>query len=144
MKLKDVIKLEDKANEVWVISPTLHYDIDNKNFSEIVSVNLGQKTKYRYIVPASKEIKANIEKYKKAYGVSEAEIPAMFCFVQESDFGPFLNELAIYNGSSSEPVSVSTPPLDDSNEVIKYNEATSKMHAKAFKEVWKKYKRTNP
>jgi hypothetical protein len=143
MNLKDVIKLEDKAKEVWVISPSLHYDLENKNFSEIVSVNLGQKTKYRYIVPASKEIKSNIEKYKKAYGVAESDIANMFCFVQETDFGPFLNELAIYNGNS-EPVSVSTPPLDDSNEVIKYNENTSKLHAKAFKEVWKKYKRSNP
>ncbi len=144
MNLKDVIKLENKANEVWVISPALHYDIENKNFSEIVSVNLGQKTKYRYIVPASKEIKANIEKYKKAYGVSEVEITTMFCFVQETDFGPFLNELAIYNGNSAEPVSVSTPPLYDSNEVIKYSDAAAKLHAKAFKDVWKKYKRSNP
>ena len=42
MKLKDVIKLEDKAKEVWVISPGLHYDLENQNFTELVSVNLGQ------------------------------------------------------------------------------------------------------
>ena len=143
MTLKDVIKIEDKAKEVWVISPSLHYDLENKNFNELVSVNLGQKTKYRYIVPASKEIKANIEKYKKAFGVKEEEINTMFCFIQETDFGPFINELAVYNGNT-EPLSVSTPPTDDSNEVIKYNTATSKLHAKAFKDVWKKYKRSNP
>jgi len=51
MTLKQLIKLENKAKEVWVISPTLHYDTENKDFSEIVSVNLGEKTKYRYIVP---------------------------------------------------------------------------------------------
>ncbi|MBK9689954.1 MAG: hypothetical protein IPO65_20375 [Saprospiraceae bacterium] len=45
--------------------PGLHYDLENKNFTELVSVNLGQKTKYRYIVPASKEIKTNIEKQKR-------------------------------------------------------------------------------
>jgi hypothetical protein len=143
MKLKDVIKLEDKAKEVWVISPTLHYDIDNKNFNELVSVNLGQKTKYRYIVPASKLITTNIEKYKKAFHVTEADVANMFCFVQETDFGPFINELAIYNGNT-EPVSVSTPALEDSNEVIQYNATTAKAHAKAFKAVWKKYKRSNP
>ena len=48
MTLKQLIKLEDKANEVWVISPSLHYDVENKDFSELVSVNLGQKTKYKY------------------------------------------------------------------------------------------------
>ena len=143
MKLKDVIKMEDKAKEVWVITPGLHYDLENKNFTELVSVNLGQKTKYRYIVPASKEIRTNIEKYKKAFGVTEEEVINMFCFIQETDFMPFVNELAIYNGSTN-PVSVSTPPTEDPNEVIQYNEKTSTMHAKAFVDVWKKYKRTKP
>ncbi|MBK8700416.1 MAG: hypothetical protein IPN29_13160 [Saprospiraceae bacterium] len=143
MNLKDVIKLENKAKEVWVITPTLYYDLENKNFTELVSVNLGEKTKYRYIVPASKEIRNNVEKYKKAFGVTEEEIQKMFCFIQETDFGPFINELAIYNGTS-EPVSVSTPPTESSNEVIKYSEKTAERHAKAFVDVWKKYKRTKP
>jgi hypothetical protein len=143
MTLKDVIKLEDKAKEVWVISPSLHYDVDNKNFNELVSVNLGQKTKYRYIVPATKQIKTNIEKYKKTYKVSEADIAVMFCIVSDSDFIPFINELAIYNGNT-EPISVSTPPLEDNNEVIKYNKTVANLHAKSFKEIWKKYKRSNP
>lgn len=56
---------------------------------------------------------------------------------------PFINELAIYNGSTK-PISVSTPPTEDPNEVIQYNEKTSQMHAKAFVEVWKKYKRSKP
>jgi hypothetical protein len=141
MTLKEIIKIEDKAKEVWVISPTLHFDVENKIFSEIVSVNLGQKTKYRYIVPASKTIKTNIEKYKKAYHVTETEIARMFCFVQDSDFTVFLNELAIYNGTSTEPVSVSTPPLEDSKEAIRYSIDSTKAHVKAFKEIWKKYKR---
>ena len=47
MTLKQLIKLENKATEVWVISPTLHYDIENKDFSELVSVNLGESTKYK-------------------------------------------------------------------------------------------------
>ncbi len=143
MKIKEVIKIEDKATEVWVVTPTLHYDIEDKSFSEIVSVNLGQKTKYRYIVPATKLIKTNMDKYKKAYNVSEAELAAMFCIVQDTDFLPFLNELAIYNGNSSEPISVSTPPTDNNDEVIKYSAEASKANAKAFKEIWKKYKRTS-
>lgn len=143
MTLKDVIKLEDKAKEVWVISPGLHYDVDNKNFNELVSVNLGQKTKYRYIVPATKEIKTNIDKYKKTYGVSEAEVAQMFCIIADSDFIPFINELAIYNGST-DPVSLSTPPIEDNSEVIRYNKSTAAAHAKSFKDIWKKYKRSNP
>jgi hypothetical protein len=143
MTLKEITKIEDKAKEVWVISPSLHFDVENKIFSEIVSVNLGQKTKYRYIVPASKTIKTNIEKYKKAYNVTEADITKMFCFIQDSDFTVFLNELAIYNGTSSEPISVSTPPLEDSKEAIRYSIESTKAHVKAFKEIWKKYKREN-
>jgi hypothetical protein len=142
MTIKEIIKLEDKANEVWVVSPTLHYDVDDKSFTEIVSVNLGQKTKYRYIVPATKTIKTNIDKYKKAYNITEEEVAKMFCIIQETDFIPFLNELAIYNGNSDSPVSVSTPALD-SNEAIKYTADSAKAHAKSFKEIWKKYKRAN-
>ncbi|MFN8339419.1 MAG: hypothetical protein U0T36_10420 [Saprospiraceae bacterium] len=64
MTIKQLIKLEDKAKEVWVISPTLHYDVNNKDFSELVSVNLNQKTKYKYIVPATKDISKHIDLYK--------------------------------------------------------------------------------
>ena len=67
MTLKQLIKLEDKAKEVWVISPTLHYDTENKDFSELVSVNLGEKTKYRYIVPATKTVAKNLKLYKKIF-----------------------------------------------------------------------------
>ena len=38
MTIKQLIKLEDKAKEVWVVSPGLHYDTENKDFSELVSV----------------------------------------------------------------------------------------------------------
>ena len=61
MTIKQLIKLEDKAREVWVVSPALHWDTENKDFSELVSVNLGQKTKYRYIVPATKQIEENLK-----------------------------------------------------------------------------------
>ncbi len=71
MTLKQLIQLEDKAKEVWVISPTLHYDVANKDFSELVSVNLGQKTKYKYIVPASKEIN---EQKKKQYELTKKSL----------------------------------------------------------------------
>jgi hypothetical protein len=143
MTLKQLIKLEDKSKEVWVISPTLHYDVDNKDFSELVSVNLGEKTKYRYIVPTTTTVLKNIKEYKKMYGVSEDEVKANFLLLPESEFNPFITETAIYDASTS-CIACSAPALEDSNDVIRFNKDTSKTMAKDFKSLWKKYKRENP
>ena len=144
MTLKQLIKLEDKAKEVWVISPTLHYDVENKDFNELVSVNLGQKTKYRYIVPATGLVQRNIKLYKKMYELTEEEIFNNFLLLPPSEFNPFITEVAIYNGSSKTPVACSAPALEDSNDVIKFNTKTSVDMAKSFKTLWKRYMRKNP
>jgi hypothetical protein len=143
MTLKQLIKLEDKAKEVWVISPTLHYDIENKDFSEIVSVNLGEKTKYRYIVPATRLVEKNLKAYIKMYGVTDDDIARNFLILPESEFNPFITECAIYD-ASTDCVACAAPATDDSNEIIKYNADTAKIMAKHFKALWRKYKRTNP
>jgi len=143
MTLKQLIKLENKAKEVWVVSPTLHYDTENKDFSELVSVNLGQKTKYRYIVPATSTVIKNINNYKKIYGVTEKEINKNFLILPESEFNPFLEETAIYN-ATTKPIACVAPATEEGNDVIKFCEETSKRMTKAFKALWKKYKRTNP
>ncbi len=143
MTLKQLIKLEDKAKEVWVISPTLHYDTENKDFSELVSVNLGEKTKYRYIVPATRTVEKNLKVYKKMYKVSDEEIRNNFLILPETEFNPFILEVAIYN-ASNDCIACSAPATEDSNDVIKFNAETSAEMATAFKKVWKKYKRTNP
>lgn len=143
MTLKQLIKLENKAKEVWVVSPTLHYDVENKDFTEIVSVNLGEKTKYRYIVPASKTVLKNIKLYKKMYNITEEEVDRNFLFLPESDFNPFITECAIYN-ASTESIAVAAPATEDSNDVIKFNPETSAEMTKQFKALWKKYKRRNP
>lgn len=143
MTLKQLIRLEDKAKEVWVISPGLHYDTENKVFSELVSVNLGQKTKYRYIVPASSVIEKNLKRYQTLYNVSDKEIAQNFLFLPPSDFMPFVMETAIYDASSS-CIACAAPALEDSTEVIKFSPKASKQMAKEFKALWKKYKRSNP
>jgi hypothetical protein len=144
MTIKQLIKLEDKAKEVWVVSPALHYDIENKDFSEIVSVNLGQKTKYKYIVPSTKDIHKSIDSYKKIYKLSDQEVNANFLILPENDFMPFVMEIGIYNGSSSECVACAAPALEEPSEVIQFNSDTSKAMAKHFATVWKKYKRSKP
>lgn len=143
MTLKQLIKLEDKAKEVWVISPTLHYDVENKDFTELVSVNLGEKTKYRYLVPATATVEKNVKLYKKKYKLSDEQIQAYFCFLPESDFVPFVQEIAIYN-ASKKCVACAAPALEDNNDVIRFNEQTSKDMAKAFVKIWRRYKRVNP
>ena len=143
MTIKQLIKLEDKASEVWVISPALHWDTENQAFSELVSVNLGEKTKYRYIVPASRQIEKNLKVYKKLYDVTDQEIAQNFLFLPESDFNPFIPESAIYD-ASTDCIACSAPGMVDGKDVIRFDEATSKQMAASFKRVWKKYKRSNP
>lgn len=143
MKLKQLIKIEDKAKEVWVISPTLHYDVDNKDFSELVSVNLGEKTKYRYLVPATDEVLKNIATYKKMYKVNSSFIRRNFLMLEESEFNPFIMETAIYN-PNGKCIACSAPRMEGSQEVIQYDAKTAKKMAASFKKVWKKYMRSNP
>ncbi len=143
MTLKQLIKLEDKSNEVWVVSPGLHWDTENKDFSELVSVNLGEKTKYRYIVPATRQIEKNIKVYKKLYRLTDEEIKRNFLFLPESEFVPFITECAIYDASTT-CIACAAPGMVDGNDVIRFDEVTSKNMAKAFKQIWKRYKRTNP
>ena len=142
MTLKQLIKIENKAKEVWVISPTLHYDVENKDFSELVSVNLGDKTKYRYIVPATAQVMKNLSLYKKLYDLTEQDMLSNFLILPETEFNPFITEVAIYD-ASTDCVACAAPATDDTNEVISFNSSTSKIMAKNFRELWKKYKRVS-
>ena len=143
MTLKQLIQLENKAKEVWVISPTLHYDTANKDFSELVSVNTGESTKYKYIVPATAQVEKNIKLYKKMYNVTEREISNSFLILPPSDFNPFLVEIAIYDASTS-CVACAAPATDAGNEVLVFKSDTAKALAKNFVDLWKKYKRVHP
>jgi len=143
MTLKQLIKLENNAKEVWVISPTLHYDTENKDFSELVSVNLGQNTKYKYIVPATAQVEKNLKRYKTLYHVTEQDIAKNFLILPASEFNPFMTEIAIYN-ASTDCIACGAPATDDSNEVIQYKDDTAKAMAKAFVALWKKYMRVHP
>ncbi len=143
MTIKQLIKLEDKAKEVWVVSPGLHFDVENNDFSELVSVNLGEKTKYRYIVPATASVMKNIKKYKKLYKLTSQELKDNFLILPDTEFNPFVTEVAIYNGSK-DPVACCTPSHEDNNTVIKFSDETAAQMAKSFKAIWKKYKMTNP
>ena len=143
MTLKQLIKLENKAKEVWVISPTLHYDVEHKAFSELVSVNLGESTKYKYIVPSTPQVEKNIQLYKKKYNITEREIANNFLLLPASEFNPFLTEIAIYD-ASTDCIACAAPATDDSNEVIVFKKETAKAMAKSFVELWKRYMRRHP
>lgn len=143
MTLKQLIKLENKSKEVWVVSPTLHYDTESKEFSELVSVNLGQKTKYRYIVPATPQVEKNLEVYKKLYGATNETINRNFLILPASEFNPFITECAIYD-ATGDCIACTAPATEDSNDVIRFNDDTSRTMAKHFRALWKKYKRSEP
>lgn len=143
MTLKQLIKLENKAKEVWVISPTLHYDVENKDFSELVSINLGESTKYKYIVPATPQVEKNLQLYKKKYNITEQDIANNFLILPASEFNPFLTEIAIYD-ASTDCIACAAPATDDSNEVIVFKQETAKAMAKSFIAIWKRYMRRHP
>ncbi|MBK8371487.1 MAG: hypothetical protein IPN97_00780 [Saprospiraceae bacterium] len=140
MTFKQLINLEDAAKEVWVISPGLHYDVENKDFSELVSVNLGQKTKYRYIVPANKAVLKNLEVYKKKYAIKDREIMDNFLILPENEFIPFVLEIAIYDANTN-CIACAAPALEGENEVIRFTNDAAQQMAKDFREIWKKFKR---
>jgi hypothetical protein len=143
MTLKQLIKLENKSKEVWVISPTLHYDTQNKEFSELVSVNLGERTKYKYIVPATPLVEKNLAVYRKLYNMTESDIANNFLILPVTELNPFIVECAIYDASTT-CVACAAPATDDGNsEVIWFNSSTAKSMAKHFRELWKKYKRVS-
>lgn len=143
MTIKQLIKLENKAKEVWVISPSLHYDVEDKAFSELVSVNLGESTKYKYIVPATPQVEKNLQLFKKRYNITEREISVNFLLLPPSEFNPFLMEIAIYDATTT-CVACAAPAVDGSDEVIVFKEAAAKELAKNFVALWKKYKRGHP
>ena len=143
MTLKQLIKLENKSSEIWVVSPSLHYDVENKDFNEIVSVNLGEKAKYRYLVPESPEIRKHMKMYQKMYKLTDVEMAENFLLLPISEFNPFITETAIYD-PSGECIACCAPATEDSKDVIRFNDATSSTMAKAFKNIWKRYKRATP
>ncbi|MEZ4912273.1 MAG: hypothetical protein R2774_15600 [Saprospiraceae bacterium] len=140
MTLKQLAKIEDAASEVWVVSPNLHYDTENALFSELVSVNRNQKTKYRYIVPASKQVLKNLDVYKKIFKLSDDEMLKNFLILPESAFNPFIMEVGIYN-ANSKCAAYAAPALEGGDEVIQFDVKTSEQFAKEFKSMWKQYKR---
>lgn len=143
MTLKQLISLENKATEVWVVSPVLQYDTQHDAFSEIVSVNLNQKTKYRYIVPATPQVLKNLQVYKKKYNITEREVAQYFLLLPPSEFTPFMTEVAIYN-ASTHVVAVAAPATGNNQELFTFGQETTKALADHFVALWKKYKRSRP
>lgn len=142
MTLKHLIKIEDAAQEVWVVTPNLYYDVENKDFSEIVSVNLEQKTKYKYIVPANKEMGKRIKQYQKKYNLTDEQVKDNFLLLPESDFNPFILETGIYNGSKQNCQAFAAPSSSTRSDILEFSSEVALSMAKHFSDIWKKYKMT--
>ncbi|MCB9309832.1 MAG: hypothetical protein H6567_07240 [Lewinellaceae bacterium] len=140
MTLKQLIKIEDKAKEVWVVSPNLHYDTENAMFSELVSVNRNEKTKYRYIVPATKQVVKNMELYKKMFSLTDDEMNKNFLVLPDTSYTPFIMEVGIYD-ANTKCAAYAAPALEGGDEVIQFDSKTSETFAKEFKALWKTFKR---
>jgi len=147
MKIKDVCKLEKKSNEIWVVSPDLYYDCKDTAFRQIVKANISGNTKYRYIVPNTEEVQNNLERFCKYNKIDEEKLDEMFLLLPESEFGPFMNELAIYNPrSAKERISCLSPKKNTAqgDEVVTFENRQCKHNVDQFRNLWKRYKRSNP
>lgn len=146
MKLKTVYKLEEKAKEVWVVSPDLHYDTENDTFKTIVEHNLHEKTKYRYIVPNTPSVLKHLRNYKKDNTIPKDMAQEMFLLLPASEFNVFLNELAIYdpNGDSPKACLAVWRDCNESDEVISFDDEMTRELIKRFKTLWRRYKLENP
>lgn len=146
MKLKSVYKLEKKAKEVWIVSPDLHYDTENDEFKNIVSHNLHNNTKYRYIVPNTSSVSKHLNRYQKDLTIPKDLSKEMFLLLPPSEFNVFLNELAIYDPNGDDPVACLAVWRDcnESDEVISFDKEMTEELIKRFRKLWKKYKRENP
>ena len=142
MTLENLIKIEDDAQEVWVVSPDLHFDIENQDFSEIVSVNLEQKTKYKYIVPATEDVLNRMEMYRIKYTLTEDEVRTNFLLLPVSELNPFSLETGIYNGSSDKCRAYAAPVASGVTDVIAFSEEASLRMARHFTSLWRKYKQS--
>ena len=140
MTLNELIQIEDDAQEVWVVSPNLHYDMENDDFSEIVSVNLDQKTKYRYILPANVEIEQKLKLYKSKYNLSSEDMENNFLLLTESVFNPFILETGIYNGSKDDCKAYAAPTSNTGINIIAFTAEESKKMALHFSQIWNRYK----
>jgi len=129
MKISKVLKLEKAAKEVWIVSPDLHYDTENDTFKNIVKHNLHNKTKYRYIVPATTSVNKHINMYQKDNTIPKDIANEMFLILPPAEFNPFLNELAIYDPNGKNPVACLSvwKDADSDDEVISIENAYFKV-----------------
>ncbi|MDB4438983.1 hypothetical protein N9176_01910 [bacterium] len=146
MKLKALYKLEKKAKEVWIVSPDLYYDTESDEFKNIVTHNLHNNTKYRYIVPNTTSVIKHLNKYQKDQTIPKDLSKEMFLLLPPSEFNPFMNELAIYDPNGDSPVACLAVWRDcnESDEVLSFDLDMTKELIKRFRTLWKKYKRENP
>ena len=146
MKLKALYKLEKKAKEVWIVSPDLYYDTESDEFKNIVTHNLHNNTKYRYIVPNTTSVIKHLNKYQKDQTIPKDLSKEMFLLLPPSEFNPFMNELAIYDPNGDSPVACLAVWRDcnESDEVLSVDLDMTKELIKRFRTLWKKYKRENP
>ncbi len=146
MTFREIHDLERKSKEIWVVSPNLHFDVNDRSFQKVLKQNHVEKTKYRYIVPNSVEVRANLEKYKKKYKKSEKDINEMFLLLPESEFSPFLNECAIYGPRNKGKIACAAPCINSSenDDAIKFDKAIAAEQTGHFRGIWKRYKRQDP
>ena len=135
VKETELIFIEDNAEKIIVISPTLENDLDlDGDIFKIVQKNLKEGKNYTYIVPFNKKTLNAKKKYENIYSFNKEQIS--FYMVPEDDF-LYMSETLIYNIDSEDPIVLEWMPAAN-NTYIKlddyFKEKVIKITKKIFKE----------
>lgn len=140
-KMKQVLINEAKAETVWVVSPMLHYDVNDPVFKEIIKENLGKGVKYNYIVPNNDDIKFNIKEFQSIYKLTDNEIEKTFLLLQDSLFNNFIHEIVIYNGIKEDYFSYlySRNNAQEKDDILIFTHDMTLENIANFKKLWKQH-----
>lgn len=138
----DVLDREKAASVIWIATRRLNHDINNPKYIEVIRNNIRKGAKYRYIVPDSEALKANIESYKELYQLTDWDIETMFLKIQHSDLIEFFRTITIYDPYENNTLAYFYGYTTDSrnNDYLIFDNNKSIEYVKLFKLIWYKYK----
>jgi hypothetical protein len=141
-----ILEREIAANEIWIVSPRLFYDVYDPTFRTVIVRNRLRGCKYRYIVPGNDEIRRNLQAFVETYRLTLEQQESDFLVLPDSKFTTFLTEMSVYDPGQSTMYAFSGPPSARAVEedVIVFSRELSQHYAKKFSDIWLEHKGALP
>jgi len=143
-----IMEMERNATRIFVVSPRLYYDVVDIEFKELVKENRKKNKLYKYIVPDTKKIRVNIEKYKIENNLTQEIIESDFLVMDNNEIAlSFLNEIVIYYEKETNIiVAFQYPPTTDKvhKGIFKLGHELSNDYLNSFIDIWIEKKDYHP